>query len=496
MFKPTQQQQAIIDTAKTGKNIAIKAFAGASKTTTCVMVSEELVKSSLYLAFNKDIAEEAKTKFGQHVTCQTVHSLAYKAIVKFPKSNFGRRLQANLSFDDIKKVLTFFPECEELFYTLSDKDVPVFDEDKQFSFLLDVRILITLFCQSKHFNPKVFFAEYLVGTDYPTNYSAALVMVATDYWRNLILESSDFVISHDIYLKMYHLTKPVLPFDIIYLDEAQDSNPVTLDLFLSQKHTQKIIVGDPYQAIYGWRGALNAFDMIPKNEFSFLSLTESFRFTPEIAKLASKVISISVNGEEPVIGLADKTNKVCVSHAIICRNNTTILENILVGAFNNKKIYTNVNLKEIFAKVYHISALWYNQEPKFPVKELAQYKTYQQLLIASEKMSELKTLIQLTQTLSTGDGVFTNVKKIKEALVDDASKADFVISTGHKSKGLEFDHVTLSEDFLRFGEDTDINDWILQNLQELNLLYVALTRAKYELVLPDSIIDFIHEFSN
>jgi superfamily I DNA/RNA helicase len=104
-MKPTQQQQNIISAAKERKNLSIQARAGAAKTTTCVMVAEEVVKPSLYISFNKDIAEEAKEKFPSHVVCQTIHSIAYKAIIKFPKSAFGKRLNAVLLLSDITPLL-------------------------------------------------------------------------------------------------------------------------------------------------------------------------------------------------------------------------------------------------------------------------------------------------------------------------------------------------------------------------------------------------------
>ena len=66
-FKPTEEQQAIIDLALKGENVVINAYAGAAKTTTCAMIAKAVVKPSLYLAFNKAMAEEAKQKMPSHV---------------------------------------------------------------------------------------------------------------------------------------------------------------------------------------------------------------------------------------------------------------------------------------------------------------------------------------------------------------------------------------------------------------------------------------------
>ena len=76
---PTKEQEDIIFSASNGEDLVIKAFAGASKTSSLVMIANALHKkgkSGLYLAFNKAIADDAKGKFPASVDCRTIHSLA------------------------------------------------------------------------------------------------------------------------------------------------------------------------------------------------------------------------------------------------------------------------------------------------------------------------------------------------------------------------------------------------------------------------------------
>ena len=78
-FTPTKEQSHIVATASTGVDVIIQAYAGASKTSTLVLVAEELKdKRILYLAFNKSIATEAQEKMPYNVDCRTVHSVAYQ----------------------------------------------------------------------------------------------------------------------------------------------------------------------------------------------------------------------------------------------------------------------------------------------------------------------------------------------------------------------------------------------------------------------------------
>jgi hypothetical protein len=62
-------------------DLKVKAYAGAGKTSTLRMIADRLAdQRGNYLAFNKDIATEAKRKFPGNVTCRTVHSLAFSSV--------------------------------------------------------------------------------------------------------------------------------------------------------------------------------------------------------------------------------------------------------------------------------------------------------------------------------------------------------------------------------------------------------------------------------
>ncbi|HEY3482838.1 MAG TPA: AAA family ATPase, partial [Streptomyces sp.] len=85
-FPPTPQQQAAIDAATRGQDIAMLALAGAGKTTVLRMIAEHLPdKKILYIAFNKSIADEAKQSFGRNVTARTFHSLARVGLANDPR---------------------------------------------------------------------------------------------------------------------------------------------------------------------------------------------------------------------------------------------------------------------------------------------------------------------------------------------------------------------------------------------------------------------------
>lgn len=471
---PTQEQLNIQLAALKGSNLCIKAFAGASKTSTCVMTSQALIKTSLYVAFNKSIADEATTRFPSHVTCSTMHSLAWRSIIKYGRSKMGQKLKG---FFDIKEVADMYN-----------------NEDQNIEAKLLVLDLIKKYCQSSYKRIDDIFVEYnKLNPD--KELSIKVITEAKIFWSKLINENDPTKITHDVYLKMYHLSVPVLPYQVIYLDEFQDTNPVTADIILSQVlyGAQVILVGDDYQSIYEWRGAVNAFDLVVKTGYKFkmLYLTESFRFTQEIADMATALTSIAGN-DKKIIGRAELPDVIDFpTRAIIVRNNSTLLTQLLIAEAEQKKVHCLADLKDLWGKLYHISALYYDEKPKYPNTELSQYSNYNELAKAAESIPELKKLINLTTQLSTG-GLTANINRIKSVLVTKPEEADITLTTAHRSKGLEWDEVTLTDDLLQLKEDQTVIEALMSD-QALNLLYVALTRSKYKVNLPVLVKEVINK---
>ena len=89
-MKLTEEQQNIMDAVTATRSggipvhpfIMIDAVAGSwpsGKTHTLIEITKQLKpKNGLYLAYNKAIAEESKTKFTKNISCMTTHSLAYQ----------------------------------------------------------------------------------------------------------------------------------------------------------------------------------------------------------------------------------------------------------------------------------------------------------------------------------------------------------------------------------------------------------------------------------
>ena len=80
-------------------------------------------------------------------------------------------------------------------------------------------------------------------------------------WDAMQLHDGGLPLGHDGYVKLWALSNPKAETDYILVDEAQDMNPVLFGV-LKGVQCPVVYVGDPYQQIYEWRGAVNAMEEI------------------------------------------------------------------------------------------------------------------------------------------------------------------------------------------------------------------------------------------
>jgi len=120
------------------------------------------------------------------------------------------------------------------------------------------------------------------------------------------------------------------------LDEAQDTNQVVLGL-LQRQPCQIVYVGDRYQQIYEWRGAVNAMEQLVGCDEA--SLTQSFRFGTPIARAASLVLNM-LGEKQTLRGNPEVDSSVAIestpTRAILARTNAALIVELL-GAVRSRK---------------------------------------------------------------------------------------------------------------------------------------------------------------
>jgi hypothetical protein len=194
----------------------------------------------IYLAFNRSVAADAKTSFPSCVDCRTSHSLAYRYCINvgFPAGRLNTSgLWREVEGGAVARAMVL--KTLQRFYQSADAEIA--------------------FKHTPH--PK----NVAPGQEWtPEDAFAArdeALVSAAKIWVNQSDPGGWLPLDGDSYLKVWSLGAPRLPVDFIMVDEAQDSNPALLALFERQQCALTLI-GDPHQAIYTWRGAIDAIKRI------------------------------------------------------------------------------------------------------------------------------------------------------------------------------------------------------------------------------------------
>jgi superfamily I DNA/RNA helicase len=280
-----------------------------------------------------------------------------------------------------------------------------------------------------------------------------------------------------------------------------------LDVFLKQKAT-KVIVGDTHQQIYGWRYAVNSLE---KADFKNYNLSTSFRFSQDIANLAMETLKWKKHiNLEPFVAITGKgTNDKIKSKAVIARTNLGLLLKAIEYVTEKKKvkkIYFEGNINSYTyaddgTSLYDILNLYNGKHHLIKDKLIKAMKTIEELEEYIEKTEEAQLGMMVEIVKEYGNELPEIINTIKEKHIDNDKKedAEMIFSTVHRCKGMEYDTVQIVNDFMTeeklirlTDSDREINISRDKLNEEINLLYVAVTRTKNSIHIPEELmpIDF------
>lgn len=468
-LKPTQEQLNVVETFKTTQLLKVNAVAGSGKTSTLLLLADEFKQPSLLLAFNKAIADEASRRFPAHVQCRTMNSVAY--------AEFGRKLQHKLNLNKNPKLNTVRSIKNTVdWFKLEEYDLAVPAISARVIANLS-REAVERFCHSSRLSIsesdlyKKDFTELQKNHTFDTEHlKRVIINLAKIIWKERTNPISQSFCTHDTYVKLWSLSNPKLDYDILYVDESQDINPCVLSVL--EKQTCKVVyVGDQYQSIYGFRGAINAMKNI---QAPTLSLSQSWRYGEEIADVAECILNkdnVTVIGNPNVqsvlCGIAQDEN-----YTMIFRTNAELLNQAEQLIDRGISVAIEINVKDFIRQVHSVIELKKGGKPFHD--NIARFGSFAELLEYAKESVETQRL--LNTAMRTDVQVFLDKLESNNQCLNPS----VILTTAHKSKGLEFDNVVIANDF-KFGED----ELLSMPEQELNLLYVACTRAKKKLQLPD-----------
>lgn len=473
-------QKSVFEFAESGSgNAIVEAVAGSGKTTTIVETLRRIefqYPSTLFLAFNKSIAEELKSR---GVNARTFHSLTYGPVTKYLNA---RQVDANktrkimnevLSFSDVKLYGSFVSRLVGLAKQMGIGCLVDDTEDQWYAII-------------EH-------------QDLSLESENAEITKAVELSRNIFMAGNESSYDPDFDDLLYLAVKEgiSLPkFDFIFVDEAQDTNAIQRAILRKAmaEGARMIAVGDPAQAIYGFRGSdSNSLNMIAE-EFKCvrLPLTVSYRCPQKVIEHAQKWVdhiqTFEGAPEGEVIKMKEwKTSDISKGDMVVCRTVKPIIalaykmmknkggvaphvlgRDIGVGM---KALIRKMNAADLEGLVLKLDA-WRAREVEQALVRIQESKIqaiedkYDAIICLVEEMEEDNRTID--DLLKTIDDLFT----------DKANSA--MLCTIHKSKGLENKKVFWINS-KKMPPPWAKLEWQIE--QELNLCYVATTRAKETLVL-------------
>mgnify|MGYP001772529639 CR=1 FL=1 len=514
-IKLTEEQKEVIKALGQLDKVKVNAYAGTGKTTTIRACAEVFKgKKILVLAFNRSVVNELKEKLGSNCAVYTLHGLAYSLL---QVDGSGNR----------------FVRDRKVFL---DELIDLFGEDH-----LTVRIyarVFEAFCNSEFTEVseenlvKLLWRNYRLRRQALTHFGKSILDFSEKDLYEIAGKLADRIeyvfyavgkgalpITHDYYLKLFQLRFEdylnfFKDFYLLAVDEAQDVNGVQEHVLKHAPVPKKLAVGDKHQQIYSWRLAINSLTRLKDWEEKYL--TVSFRFQNEqIVDYTNKFLK-NWKGETNLMRF-ERTGRRTGKRAIISRTNSILVQEL-------ERITEEINftrdIEDIFRTVRESERLmryFFTGKESF-LDGLPNYvkKLAVEFRERARGLEEFAFLFELAGEEDYAIGIIIAKNYDVELLYEKAKKlydpnAKLVLTTAHSAKGLEFDEVVLTEDFkplekvvalklermLRINSEEEarevveriksFDEKLSEVIDEINLYYVAWTRALYDVIGPGAI---------
>jgi superfamily I DNA/RNA helicase len=466
----------------------IDAVAGSGKTTTLLEALTHIPAglSVAFLAFNKDIAKELSIRAPAGVDVSTLHSLGLKAVRKAFKNP---RVDA-----DKTKII-----AERI---AGSKIAPVLRREWCYSVVKCVGLAKSCLAETPEAIEDVIDAHQLCPPEHaeerPLFVADVLAVLAAckarvdPVTKTLSLGQIDF--DDMVWLPHAHALR-IPQYDRVFVDETQDLNAAQIALILKAvKPGGRICaVGDPRQAIYGFRGAsADAFGNVQRAlRAKVLPLSVTYRCALAVVREAKAYVThleAAPNAAEGRCEGADAARMRTEAREgdfVLSRTNAPMLR-ICLGFLAEGRRAT-IQGRDIGTKLTSVIKRANTDNVDAMLAHVGAWATLEieRLEARQRDASSIEDTRECIYVLSEGEtSVATVVSKIERLFSDGNDNNRITLSTTHKAKGLERDRVWLLKDtymrakILKRGEKPKP-----PSIEEVNLYYVACTRARKELYL-------------
>ena len=519
LMELSQQQQDVLNWAERGNgSLNLIARAGCGKTTTLLELVEHLHGEVFLGAYNKAIATELQQRLSakgipwKKAQAGTLHSAGFGAWRKVApavkvdgKKVYGiidqMKLDDPARKDDLERFGNFINKAVSL------------AKQRAFGVLCAVEDRSHWFNLIEHFGLE----EELEGNGHgynghrsenPPDLEPVIDLCIAVFKKSIEMDREMVDFDDMILAPLIHNIK-IWPKDWVLIDEAQDTNPARRALamkMLKPKTGRLIAVGDPAQAIYGFTGADDDSMVQIQRQLnsSELPLNVTYRCPKQIVSLAQTwvtditaadaapeglVRSIRLNGENGQPGFWNESLK--QEDVILCRNTKPLVE--LAYSLLRRGVACRVEGREIGTGLIKLIRKWKVTRINGLITALGSYQEREcQKWLAKgreEKAAaiedQVETIVVLAEKLQAeGKHEVEDLVNFINSLFGDTEPGVtarvLTLSTVHKAKGREWERVFILGRNKFMPSRWARKDW--QAKQEYNLCYVAVTRAKAELV--------------
>lgn len=471
-----------------GRSYRVDAVAGAGKTTTLVEACNRMKGTIAFCAFNKKIADEIEKRVAHlpNITAGTFHRLGLRAWTNaYGKPHVDSKKIEKICEEEgidwrFNKFVCFMVSQLKLAgYGIEGAQAPSFSQI------------------ADHFDAWAM----LPGGEDKNGRAEEMVKQVMRESVQLAGEVLDF---DDMLYMPLAMKVPMPQHDNVLIDEAQDTNAMRrmLARAILKPGGRVIAVGDPHQAIYGFTGAdAHALDILEK-EFNCvrLPLTVTYRCPKAVVRHAQRWVGhISAADTAPEgtvreisrsefdsLGSGALTGK----DAILCRNTRPLIDTAL--GLIRRGVGCRVEGRDIGQQLIRLATRWkgvrtlselqdkLEEHRRSEVAKLIQKHQDAQAAMLEDRIDSLIAVIAHVGYSKSVEDLKSRINTLFADTVPGEEPRVVTLSTIHKAKGREWDRVYLLGRDIFMPSKYAKQEWELE--QEDNLCYVAVTRAKKELI--------------
>ncbi len=462
----TEQQNEIFEEIVNGEDdVFVYAGAGTGKTTTIVEASHRAnARRMAFLAFNKSIATELEKRLPDDVTAKTFHALGFAA---FRSNGVRTKVNTKKTWDIISEIL--------------GKD-----------YIAAPLVKLVSLVKGSMIDPKDVRAIRALIDSYDINFAEgeeadgikaipAILTIARNQAYHIDFDDMIWI----PLVENYNFPR----FDMLFVDEAQDFNEMQRCLIKEcvAENGRVVVVGDPNQAIYGFRGAdSNSMDIFKADleargrEIKQFPLSVSWRCPHTVVKEANRYVQNFTCPDSADDGsvVTNASFNPVRGDIVLCRYNAPLVNAFYTMILEGKSCYI-LGRDMTKGLINHVKKITKNERmttveftrmlDENTAMMLKRFRDAGKETQANNLEDKAECIRIFASRVDTVGAIIAEIKRV----FDGKDYGDVMLSTVHKAKGLEADNVYILA--------TDRMPHPRGGPEENNICYVAITRAKKNL---------------